>query len=250
MAGSDLRTRAILAPTMLLVVGGVYWLDWSGAAGFKPGALSAAVLLLAGVGGAWEYAQLLKNAGFAVAKKTLVFWTLLLLGSAFPLGWHDIDREFYPLVIGTMALLFPLAVRSLGKNDMKAGLERQGATLLGFVFVAWPVYLAMGTCFRHLPSALYVVLVCKGGDIGGYCVGRVLGRHKLIPHIHKLFVALRDFHDFVIDRQFAAQFSRTALDQFHYAGITVLGVQHGADPFQGQLHIDAEVIQLGRAHVG
>jgi phosphatidate cytidylyltransferase len=183
MAGSDLRTRAILAPTMLLVVGGVYWLDWSGAAGFKPGALSAAVLLLAGVGGAWEYAQLLKNAGFAVAKKTLVFWTLLLLGSAFPLGWHDIDREFYPLVIGTMALLFPLAVRSLGKNDMKAGLERQGATLLGFVFVAWPVYLAMGTCFRHLPSALYVVLVCKGGDIGGYCVGRVLGRHKLIPHI-------------------------------------------------------------------
>jgi phosphatidate cytidylyltransferase len=30
---------------------------------------------------------------------------------------------------------------------------------------------------------LYVVLVCKGGDIGGYCTGRLLGRTKLIPHI-------------------------------------------------------------------
>jgi phosphatidate cytidylyltransferase len=30
---------------------------------------------------------------------------------------------------------------------------------------------------------LFVVLVCKGGDIGGYCVGRLLGRRKLIPHV-------------------------------------------------------------------
>jgi len=108
---------------------------------------------------------------------------VLLLGCAFALEWHEIDHEFYPLVIGTMLLVFPLAVRSLGKQDMKRGLETQGATLLGYVFVAWPVYLAMGTCFRHLPSVLFVILVCKGGDIGGYCVGRLLGRTKLIPHI-------------------------------------------------------------------
>ncbi len=183
MAGSDLRTRAVLAPSMLAIVGGVYWLDLSGVLGLKQGALSAAVLMLLGVGGAWEYAHLLRHAGFAVAKKTLVFCTALLLGSGFPLGWHAIDREFYPLVVGTMVLLFPLAVRTLRQQDMKVSLELQGATLLGFVFVAWPVYLAIGTCFRHLPSVLFVVLVCKGGDIGGYCVGRLLGRTKLIPHI-------------------------------------------------------------------
>ena len=27
------------------------------------------------------------------------------------------------------------------------------------------------------------MLVCKGGDIGGYCLGRMLGRRKLIPHV-------------------------------------------------------------------
>jgi phosphatidate cytidylyltransferase len=183
MASSDLRTRAVLAPAMLAVVVGVYWLDWSDRFGHKRGALSAGVLMLLGVVGAWEYAQLLKNAGFAVARKTLVTCTAMLLGSAFPMGWHAIDHEFYPLVAGTMVLLFPLALRSLRKQDMKVGLETQGATLLGFVFVAWPVYLAMGTCFRHLSSVLFVVLVCKGGDIGGYCVGRLLGRTKLIPHI-------------------------------------------------------------------
>ncbi|MBL9078322.1 MAG: phosphatidate cytidylyltransferase [Planctomycetes bacterium] len=183
MADRDLRTRAVLAPTMLAVVGLVYWLDLSGSLGLVRGTLSAVVLGLLGIGAAWEYGWLLRRAGFAVARKTLVAWSALLLASAFLFGWSAIDRELYPLVAGTMALAFPLAVRSLRQQDMKTGLELQGATLLGLVFCAWPMYLAIGTCFRHLPSVLYVVLVCKGGDIGGYCVGRLFGRHKLIPHI-------------------------------------------------------------------
>ena len=180
---SDLGTRAVLAPTMLLIVGGIYWLDLSGALGVKEGALSAGLLGLLGIGGAWEFATLLRHGGFAVGKRTLLVATTVLLGSAFLFGWAELDHELYPLVAGTLLLLFPLALRSLGRTDMHHGLERQGATLLGFIMVAWPMYLAMGTCFRCLPSLLYVVLICKGGDIGGYCVGRLLGRRKLIPHI-------------------------------------------------------------------
>jgi phosphatidate cytidylyltransferase len=180
---SDLRTRAVLAPTMLAVIGLVYWLDWGGHLGCRQGTLSAGVLGLCGVAGAFEFVQLLRDGGFAVAKRTLLVHTALLVMSPFWFVWGRIDYELYPLVIGTLLLLFPLAVRSLGRDDMKSGLERQGATLLGYIYVAWPVYLAMGTCLRHLPSVLYVVLVCKGGDIGGYCVGRLCGRHKLIPHI-------------------------------------------------------------------
>lgn len=180
---SDLRTRAVLAPAMLAVVGGVYWLDWTQALGLRQGVLSAVVLGLCGLGGVYEFASLLRAGGFAVAKRTLLTVTVALLGSAFLFLWTKLDHELYPLVVSTLLLLFPLAVRSLGKEDMRGGLERQGATLLGFIYVAWPVYLAMGTCLRHLPSVLFVVLVCKGGDIGGYCTGRLLGRHKLIPHI-------------------------------------------------------------------
>jgi phosphatidate cytidylyltransferase len=180
---SDLKTRAVLAPTMLTIIAVIYWLDVSGTLGLKSGALSAGLLGLLGVGGAWEFANLLRGGGFAVGKRTLVVATAILLGSAFAFGWIDLDRELYPLVIGTLLLLFPLALRSLGRGDMHHGLERQGATLLGFIMVAWPIYLAMGICFRCLPSMLYVVLICKGGDIGGYCFGRLFGKHKLIPHI-------------------------------------------------------------------
>lgn len=192
MAGSDLRTRAVLAPTMLLLVGGVYWFDTSGAPDWhdaagafhrRAGALSAVVFALLGLAGVHEYLSMMRTAGFAVSKNLLLVITAALLASAFSFGWHQIDHELYPLVASTLLLLFPLALKSLRRDDMQKGLERQGATLLGFIFVAWPMFLAMGTCLRCLPSALYVVLVCKGGDIGGYCTGRLLGRTKLIPHV-------------------------------------------------------------------
>jgi phosphatidate cytidylyltransferase len=178
---SDLRTRLVLAPAMLLLVGAVYWLDLRGTLGVRSGTLSAALLALLGIGGVFEYVALLRAGGFAVSRRSLPAYSVLLFGSAFAFAWFTVDRELYPLVLGTLLLLFPIAVRSLGQGDMRVGLEKQGATLLGFIYVAWPMYLAMGICFRHLPSVLYVVLVCKGGDIGGYCLGRLFGRHKLIP---------------------------------------------------------------------
>lgn len=180
---SDLRTRAVLAPTMLLLIGGIYWLDVHGTLGWRTGTLSAVVFALLGLAGVHEYLTMMRKAGFAVSKNLLLVITAALLPSAFFFGWHQIDHELYPLVASTLLLLFPLALKSLRRDDMQKGLERQGATLLGFIFVAWPMFLAMGTCLRCLPSALYVVLVCKGGDIGGYCTGRLLGRTKLIPHV-------------------------------------------------------------------
>lgn len=180
---SDLQIRAVLAPTMLAAIGLVYWLDLTGATGLRQGCLCGGVLALLGFAGVAEFVGLLRGAGFAVSKKALLVMTAALLVAAFPLGWHQIDHELYPLAITTLLLLFPLSLQSLRRDDMARGLEKQGATLLGFISIAWPMYLAIGICFRHLPSMLWMVLVCKGGDIGGYCVGRLIGRTKLIPHI-------------------------------------------------------------------
>lgn len=182
MAG-DLKVRAVLAPTMLAIIAVVYWLDYQQEFGLRQGALCAGLFGLLGIGGVWEFVALLRGGGFAVSRWLLLSCSVLLIGSAFWFAWGTLDRELYPIVAGTLLLLFPLAVLSLREDDMGAGLEKCGATLLGFITVAWPVYLAMGICFRHLPSLLWVVLVCKGGDIGGYCFGRLFGRHKLILHI-------------------------------------------------------------------
>ena len=179
---SDLQVRSVLAPAMLLSIGGIYWLDHAAWIG-REGVLSAGLLGLLGIGGVFEYGAMMRAGGFAVARAPLLIAAALLHGLAFAFGWHVVDRELYPLGILTMALLFPLAVWSLGEDRMPRGLELQGGTMLGFLFVSWPMYLGQGICLRHLPSMLWVVLICKGGDIGAYCIGRLLGSKKLIPHV-------------------------------------------------------------------
>lgn len=180
---SELRTRLLLAPTMLVLVGLVFWLDWTEATGLRRGSLSAGLLGIMALGAAHEYVSMLRTGGFVIGGPLLYAVTFALVVSAFPFGWGRLDNELYPLVIGTLVLLFPLALVSLTRERMDRGLELQGATMLGFVMVAWPMFLAQGMCFRHLPSLLFVVLVCKGGDIGAYVSGVAFGRHKLIPHI-------------------------------------------------------------------
>jgi phosphatidate cytidylyltransferase len=182
MAG-DLRTRAILAPTMLLLIGGIYWLDFERVLLDKQGALSAAVLTVLGLMGLFEYVAMMRAGGFHVSRKPLLLAAAALHGLAFPMGWQEVDRELYPVVAMTMLMFVPVALHSLTRKHMQLGLEEQGATLVGFILISWPMYFGQGICFRHLPSLLFVVLVCKGGDIGGYLFGRMFGRHKLIPHV-------------------------------------------------------------------
>ncbi|MEM7204078.1 MAG: phosphatidate cytidylyltransferase [Planctomycetota bacterium] len=181
MAKGELKTRLVFGPLMLLIVGGVYWIDSTTA---TRGFLTAGILGLIGLGGVYEFVTMLRGSGHAVASTMLLLFTGALCASALWFtGWQQLDRELYPLAIGTLLLLFPISVRSLASDRMKRGLEEQGATLLGFVWIAWPMFLAQGMAVRHLPSVLFVILVCKGGDIGAYFVGSAIGRHKLIPHV-------------------------------------------------------------------
>lgn len=180
-ASGELKTRFVLGPLMLAAIGAVYWLD----ATRTGGVLSAIVLGLLGLGGVFEYGAMLRHGGFAVARGPLIVLSAALFASAPFFGWQQMDRELYPLVLATMLLLFSLALRDLAADRMQHGLETQGASLLGFVLIAWPVFFGQGIALRHVPSLLFVVLVCKGGDIGGYLAGVAFGRHKLIPHISK-----------------------------------------------------------------
>jgi CDP-diglyceride synthetase len=181
---SEFGTRAIFAPLMLGIVAGVYWFDatWMAERGMR-GTLTAALLGLLGIGGIAEFVAMMRNAGFAVARVLLPVYSALLLASPFFFGWLQMDRELYPLVISTLALLFPIALVSLSRQKITHGLELQGGTMLGYLWIAWSMYLAEGMAMRHLPSVLFVVLVCKGGDIGAYLAGTAFGRHKLIPHV-------------------------------------------------------------------
>ncbi len=181
MGAGELKTRLLFGSSMLLAIVAVYVTDSFTA---TDGTLTAALLGLLAVAGVHEYVSMLRHAGHAVARGLLLLFTAALaLSALFFRGWQVLDRELYPLAIGTLLLLFPIAVRSLAQDRMQRGLEEQGATLLGFVWIAWPMFLAQGLAMRHLPAVLFVVLVCKGGDIGAYFAGISFGRRKLIAHI-------------------------------------------------------------------
>ncbi|MHC5072577.1 MAG: phosphatidate cytidylyltransferase [Planctomycetota bacterium] len=176
---SELSTRLVLGSAMLLGVGGIFLLDLYWTAGF----LSAVFLGLLALAGCHEYVAMFRQADFAVSRTLLLLLTLLLCGSAPWFEWRSVDHELYPLVGGTFLLLFLLGLRALSSERAATGLEAMGSTMLGFILVAWPLYLAQGLALHHLPSLLFVILVCKGGDIGAYLLGRALGRRKLLPHV-------------------------------------------------------------------
>ena len=117
----ELRTRFILGPLMLLVVGLVFYADLNQLTGLERGTLSAGVLGLLFLGAQQEYVTMLRRGGFAVAGGLLMLFTLVLAIMAFLFGWGTLDRELYPIVIGTLLLLFPLAVKSLSRRAWDPG---------------------------------------------------------------------------------------------------------------------------------
>ena len=179
MGKAELGTRFVFGPLMLLLVGGVYYADTQ----WTEGRLSAGVLGLLGFVGVLEFIAMFKKADLPIAPRWLGFVTPVLLALPFFFAWKNVDRELYPLVVGTMMLLFPVALQALTEKGSTRGMEAMGGTMLGFLLIAWPMYMAQGVALRHLPSVLFVVLVCKGGDIGGYLAGVSFGKRKLIPHI-------------------------------------------------------------------
>ena len=116
----ELRTRFVIGPSIILLIGAIYWLDDTvmAARGLR-GHLTAGLLGLLGIAGVFEFCAMMRNAGFAVAGALLPIYTTVLLASPFFFGWHSLDRELYPLVIGTLGLLFPIALESLSRRRMQ-----------------------------------------------------------------------------------------------------------------------------------
>ncbi len=175
-----LRIRLLIGPLLLLFVVAVFAADrlWT------RGRCSAAVLGLLSLFGLLEYVALLRGAGFPVGRRNLLAAAAVLHAAAFfYASWNSLDDELYAPILVTVVLVFGLAVRALARSHMHQGLEEMGATLLGFVLIAWPMYFAQGLALRQLGALLYVVLVAKFGDIGAYFTGVLLGRRKLLPHV-------------------------------------------------------------------
>ena len=180
------RARLTIGPLLGAAVFAIYIIDLNGWA-WTHGALTAFVMGVLAVAGIHEFIRMFDHAGFSIAGRTMRVVTGVLCLMPFVLeATHrggGVSAPLLPLTISTIVLVFPLAVLSLREDFMSRGIELQSLSLLGFVLIAWPLYLAQWMAFVHVPAVLFVVLVCKGGDVAAYLGGRAFGQRKLIPHV-------------------------------------------------------------------
>jgi CDP-diglyceride synthetase len=184
-----LRKRLTIGPLLGVGVFAIYladsFADGAIPAFWRQGALTAAVMGLLALAGVHEFIGMFSHAGFPIAGRTMRVVTALLCAAPFGIvasGFED-AVPLWPLTIATIVLVFPLAVLSLRQDRMARGIELQSLSLLGFVLVAWPMYLAQWMAFLHIHAVLFLVLVCKAGDVSAYLFGRRFGRTPLIPHV-------------------------------------------------------------------
>ncbi|PIE24116.1 MAG: hypothetical protein CSA62_04750 [Planctomycetota bacterium] len=177
---SELRTRLTIGPLLILLIAGIYTLDL----GQTEGYLSAAVLGLLALVGMLEYVTMMRRAKLPIARSISLLAAVALHAMPFfYASWEKLDIELYAPVLLTVLLTFVMSLRALLRSRMEKGLEEMGATLMGFLLVAWPMYFAQGLALRSLPALIWLIIVSKSGDIGGYGLGVAIGRHKLIPHV-------------------------------------------------------------------
>jgi phosphatidate cytidylyltransferase len=137
----------------------------------------------------WEFYVICEAKGLRSYKVWGVIGTVALIsGSWFFFGQPDRLRLSYDFDI-LILLVFTLGVfiRQFPQKLNPQGIETMAVTLFGLLYVAWlgnfitRVNFAIPTDGRYF--VMYLVVVTKFTDIGAYCVGSTMGRHKMTPRI-------------------------------------------------------------------
>jgi phosphatidate cytidylyltransferase len=117
---------------------------------------------------------------------------LLLLGTFLHVhGWlgaSDSAAQVNDFETGFLILfVLGLCVRQFLSRDGSRAIPNVAVTLLGLMYVPWLLNFIQKIHF--LPGIngtlylLYFIVVTKCSDIGAYCVGSLIGRHKMIPRV-------------------------------------------------------------------
>jgi len=153
------------------------------------------IMALLAVVGLIEFYGLVERRGLVCFK----FWgvlggVLLMCGSfAHSQGWmgenhmpgavNDFETGFLILFV------LGLCVRQFVSRSNTAGILAISTTLFGLMYVPWLLnFIQKINFFPGIDGngkfyVLYFILVTKFSDTGAYCVGSLIGRHKMIPRI-------------------------------------------------------------------
>lgn len=186
-----LKTRISLGAAMLAAFFGILGLDCL----FGTDIFIGCLALFVGSIGLLEFYKLVKNGGISPFKIPGLICGIILFISVW-LSIRDGDvwttrtlpLHSYMLNAGFLvALIFWAFIAQGLKGEISDVLKNISITVFGVLYVFFLLSFAMA--LRHLPGGnglyafLFVVLIAKVGDIGGYLFGRRFGRRKLFPII-------------------------------------------------------------------
>lgn len=169
---------------------------FAGNEGIRQGVFLALMLLLTWTGLSEFYAMAEKR-GLACFKRWGLFSGLLLLAGTF---LHVTQYQpqsataGYPSKVGDfesglmVVFVLGLCLREfLSKSKQGVAFTAMGITLLGWVYVPWLLnFIQKIQFFPGIEGryyVLYFILVTKFSDLGAYCTGSLIGKHKMIPRI-------------------------------------------------------------------
>ena len=156
-----------------------------------------ALLALAGL---VEFYGLAEKCGLVNFKISgVVGGLLLMLGTFFNVTGHLGTANGSPSRVNDFEISFlilfvlGLCVRQLFAKNNSAGITAIATTLFGLMYVPWLLNFIQKINFFPFPDdspfdagkyfLFYFILITKFSDMGGYAVGSLIGRHKLIPRI-------------------------------------------------------------------
>ena len=156
------------------------------------------MLTLAGLG-LTEFYGLVEKRDLVCFKEWGIFGGLLLMASSFVymsglVGVRDAPAKANDFETGFLVLfVLGLCVRQFVSKSNTAGILAISTTIFGLMYVPWLLNFIQKINFFPFPAGaardtgtyyvLYFILVTKFSDIGAYCTGSLIGRHKMIPRI-------------------------------------------------------------------
>ncbi|MGH3054209.1 MAG: phosphatidate cytidylyltransferase, partial [Gaiellaceae bacterium] len=167
-----LATAAVAIPTLLALI-------------LVPSRWPLAVFIVAvGVIGVAEYATMAFPAQRGDRFLTIALGAILTLGACL----QAIHVPAMPHWLGAalaLTIAAGLVWTLLGRPDFERGLADLGLALIGILYVGF--LLPHFVFLQGLPLGprwvIFVVAIGMAGDTGGYMVGHLIGRHKLMPRV-------------------------------------------------------------------
>ncbi len=168
----------------------------------------------------------------AVATKGILVYRYfgVIVGLLVPLATHlsggVIAENIEPFII-IIACLCTFILQFTRRENSQA-LTGIAVTLLGILYISWLFSFVIKIKFLPHGSALvgFLLLVTKGGDMGAYLVGSMLGKHTLIPRISPK-KTIEGLAGGLLVSFLLAVISKSYLNSVHFGHIITLGLLLG-----------------------